>query len=271
MSLLIAYVDWRVWLLDSTGLLVSLWLLQMALNFLWPPVFFAAQKPFLTRSGSVMLNHALVIGASGGIGQALASELEAKGDQVTRLSRVQDSLDITDEDSVSENIGNLQTSYDLVLVATGILSSKQRPEKSLLVLSADEMANLFTVKAIGPALVLKHVKRLLPKNRRCVSTAFSARVGSIIDNQLGGWYSYRASKAALSLVIKTSSIELKPRNKHLICAALHPGMVATEFTKNYPQHQATPSQKAESHMLSVLDSLTPEDSGQFYDWKGTRV
>ncbi|TKZ20773.1 SDR family NAD(P)-dependent oxidoreductase [Shimia litoralis] len=218
-----------------------------------------------------MQKHALVIGASGGIGQALALELEARGDQVTRLSRVQDSLDITDEHSVSEQLENLETVFDLIFVATGILSGTRGPEKSLLSLSSDEMANLFAVNAIGPALVLKHVKRLLPKNKRCVFAALSARVGSIGDNHLGGWYSYRASKAALNQVIKTSSIEFKRTHKHLICVALHPGTVATEFTKNYPQHQAAPSQKAASHMLSVLDSLTPEDSGQFYDWKGKRV
>ena len=218
-----------------------------------------------------MQKHALVIGASGGIGQALALELEARGDQVTRLSRVQDGLDITDEDSVSEQLESLETVFDLIFVATGILSNTRGPEKSLLSLSSDEMANLFAVNAIGPALVLKHAKRLLPKNKRCVFAALSARVGSIGDNHLGGWYSYRASKAALNQVIKTSSIELKRTHKHLICVALHPGTVATEFTKNYPQHQAAPSQKAASHMLSVLDSLTPEDSGQFYDWKGKRV
>lgn len=218
-----------------------------------------------------MQKHALVIGASGGIGQALALELEARGDKVTRLSRVQDGLDITDEDSVSEQLENLETVFDLIFVATGILSNTRGPEKSLLSLSSDEMANLFAVNAIGPALVLKHAKRLLPKNNRCVFAALSARVGSIGDNHLGGWYSYRASKAALNQVIKTSSIELKRTHKHLICVALHPGTVATEFIKNYPQHQAAPSQKAASHMLSVLDSLTPEDSGQFYDWKGKRV
>ena len=218
-----------------------------------------------------MKKHALVIGASGGIGQALSLELETRGAQVTRLSRQKDALDVTCEDSVSEVIGNVQTTFDLVVVATGILSGARGPEKSLLALTADEMANLFAVNAIGPALVLKHVKRLLPKNRRSVFAALSARVGSISDNRLGGWYSYRSSKAALNQVIKTSSIELKRTHKQLICAALHPGTVATEFTKNYPQHQAAPSQKAASHMLNVLDSLTPEDSGQFYDWKGKRV
>lgn len=218
-----------------------------------------------------MKKHALVIGASGGIGQALSLELETRGAQVTRLSRQKDALDVTCEDSVSEVIGNVQTTFDLVVVATGILSGARGPEKSLLALTADEMANLFAVNAIGPALVLKHVKRLLPKDRRCVFAALSARVGSIGDNRLGGWYSYRSSKAALNQVIKTSSIELKRTHKQLICAALHPGTVATEFTKNYPQHQAAPSQKAASHMLNVLDSLTPEDSGQFYDWKGKRV
>ncbi|WP_133484786.1 SDR family NAD(P)-dependent oxidoreductase [Aliiroseovarius marinus] len=218
-----------------------------------------------------MERHALVIGASGGIGQALADALKAKGTQVTCLSRSRDGLDITNEDAVSTALGGLQPQFDRIIVATGILSSEKGPEKSLLALSAVEMENLFAVNTIGPALVLKHAKRLLPKDKRTVFAALSARVGSIGDNGLGGWYSYRASKAALNQVIRTASIELKRTHKHLICAALHPGTVATEFTRNYPQHKTVPPQEAACNLLNVIDNLSPDDSGQFFDWAGKRV
>lgn len=218
-----------------------------------------------------MARHALVIGASGGIGQALANELESRGNRVTCLSRSQDGLDITCEDNVSEKLGSLETSFDLIMVATGILSNERGPEKSMLALSADEMANLFAVNTIGPALVLKHAKRLLKRDRRAVFAALSARVGSIGDNGLGGWYSYRASKAALNQVIRTASVELKRTHKHLVCAVLHPGTVATKFTQNYPQHNTVPPPQAASNLLNVIDNLTPSDSGQFFDWSGQKV
>ena len=218
-----------------------------------------------------MERHALIVGASGGIGQALANELESRGFRVVCISRSRDGLDITREDNVSEKLGNLETKFDLIVVATGILSSERGPEKTMLALSADEMAILFAVNTIGPALVLKHAKRLLPRDRRAVFVALSARVGSIGDNGLGGWYSYRASKAALNQVIRTASIELKRTHKHLICTALHPGTVATKFTQNYPQHKSVPPQKAASNLLNVIDCLTPDDSGQFFDWAGKNV
>lgn len=215
-----------------------------------------------------MKRHALVVGASGGIGQALENELESLGYRVACLSRSQDGLDITCESNVSEKLGSLQTKFDLIMVATGVLSSNRGPEKSILALSGDEMANLFAVNTIGPALILKHAKRLLPRDKRAVFAVLSARVGSIGDNGLGGWYSYRASKAALNQVIRTASIELKRTHKHLVCAALHPGTVATEFTQNYSQHKTVLPQQAASNLLNVIDTLTPDDSGQFCDWAG---
>lgn len=141
----------------------------------------------------------------------------------------------------------------------------------MLALSAEEMANLFAVNTIGPALLLKHAKRLLPRDRRAVFAALSARVGSIGDNGLGGWYSYRASKAALNQVIRTASIELKRTHKNLVCAALHPGTVATEFTQNYPQHKTVLPEQAAINLLNVIDNLTSDDSGQFFDWAGKKV
>jgi NAD(P)-dependent dehydrogenase (short-subunit alcohol dehydrogenase family) len=214
---------------------------------------------------------ALVIGASGGIGRALALELEFRGYGVTRFSRSHDGFDITCEDRVVTALGRLNTPFDLILVASGILSNGQGPEKTLRALSSKEMSDLFAVNAIGPALVLKHSMGLLHKRKRSVFAALSARVGSIGDNRLGGWYSYRASKSALNQVIRTASIELARTHKHLVCTAVHPGTVATEFTKNYHKHQTVIPSQAAIHILNVLDNLTPDDSGQFFDWAGKSI
>ncbi len=218
-----------------------------------------------------MEKHALVIGASGGIGKALAAELEDRGDLVTRLSRQQDGIDITSEKDVYEKLGDLQSKFDLVIVATGILSGSGGPEKSIRALSAEEMAMLFAVNAIGPALVLKHAKQLFRRDQRAVFAVLSARVGSIGDNTLGGWYSYRASKAALNQLLRTASIELKRTHKQLICTALHPGTVATEFTSNYPNHATVQPQQAAENLINVIEQLSPKDSGHFFDWAGKEV
>ena len=218
-----------------------------------------------------MEKHALVIGASGGVGRALATELENRAYHVNRLSRQQDGLDITNEKDVSEKLGQLDGKFDLVIVATGLLSSSSGPEKSIKALSADEMALLFAVNAIGPALVLKHAKKLLWRDQRAVFAVLSARVGSIGDNTLGGWYSYRASKAALNQLLRTASIELKRTHKKLICTALHPGTVATEFTRNYPNHEAVPPEQAARNLLNVIEKLSPGDSGHFFDWAAKEV
>jgi len=218
-----------------------------------------------------MEKHALVIGASGGVGQALATELESRNYHVTRLSRQKDGLDITSEKDVSEKLRRLECTFDVVIVATGILSGPGGPEKSIRTVSADEMAMVFAVNAIGPALILKHAKQLLRRDRRAVFAALSARVGSIGDNSLGGWYSYRASKAALNQLVRTASIELKHTHKQLICTALHPGTVATEFTRNYPNHATVPPEQAAWNLVNVVEQLSPKDSGRFFDWAGKEV
>jgi len=218
-----------------------------------------------------MMKHALVIGASGGIGQALSTELDTKGYQVTCMSRREDGLDITSENIVADKLGRLEKKFDLVIVATGVLSGQDGPEKSLKELSSKEITTLFAVNAIGPALVLKHSIRLLPRDRRAVFVALSARVGSIGDNALGGWYSYRASKAALNQLIRTASIELKRTHKHLVCAALHPGTVATEFTRNYSNHATSPPEQAAKNLLNVIDQFSPDDTGRFFDWAGDEI
>ena len=217
--------------------------------------------------------HALVIGASGGIGSALADALGIAGASVTQLSRRDNGLDVTDEVSVKAALGRLTGPYELIVVATGALEiDGAEPEKSLSALSASAMLDQYALNAIGPALILKHSARLLPKDRRAVFAALSARVGSIGDNRLGGWYSYRASKAALNQIIHTASIELARSHKNLICVALHPGTVATAFTRKYlGRHRSVPAEEAAQNLLSVIAELDPAQTGGFFDWAGKPI
>lgn len=214
----------------------------------------------------------LVVGSSGGIGAGLVAALAARG-EVVGLSRRGDGLDVTDEVSVAAVLGRLEGQFDLVIVATGALEiSGARPEKTLRMLEPGAMAAQFALNAMGPALVLKNVLRLLPKDRVARFAALSARVGSIGDNALGGWYSYRAAKAALNQLIHTASIEVARSHPQAVLALLHPGTVETALTAAYAGgHPAVTPAAAAGHLLAVLDGLTPADSGGFFDWKGERV
>ncbi len=207
----------------------------------------------------------LVIGATGGIGGAVTARLGDRGEVLT-LSR-RDGLDVTDEASVSTVLGRLEGSFDLIFVATGALGT---PEKAIRALTPDEMARQFAVNAMGPALVLKHALRLLPRDRRAVFAALSARVGSIGDNGLGGWYSYRASKAALNQLLKTASVEIARSHRLAIVAGLHPGTVDTAFTEGYGHDKVSPDQAA-ANLLAVIDGLTPAQTGGFFDFAGKVV
>jgi NAD(P)-dependent dehydrogenase (short-subunit alcohol dehydrogenase family) len=217
----------------------------------------------------------LIIGASGGIGQACAI---AAGNlcgmmNVTMLSRAADGFDITDEASVIEHLSELDGHYDGVLIATGGLEiNGQGPEKSLREMTSEAFQAQFTLNAIGPALVLKHLGQHLPKDRPCIIATLSARVGSIGDNGLGGWISYRASKAALNQIIRTASIEIKRTHPQSICVAIHPGTVRTPLTEKYVgNNPAVPPATAGQNILNVLSNLTPSDTGQFFDWRGDPV
>ena len=216
---------------------------------------------------------ALVIGASGGIGSAVCAALEARGVAVTGLSRSADGLDVTDESSVARVLGGLAGPFDLVFVATGALELDGRgPEKSLKHLEAEAMVAQFRLNCVGPSMVLKHAARLLPRDGRAVFAALSARVGSIGDNGFGGWYSSRTAKAALNQMIHTGAIELGRTHKGAICVALHPGTVETALTADYAKgHPTVPAEEAAANLLSVINGLVPEDTGQFFDWQGERV
>ncbi len=208
----------------------------------------------------------LVIGASGGIGAALAKSLATRG-EVVALSRTTHGFEITDEASVAEHLGALSGSFDLIFTATGALGT---PEKALRSLTAGELLSQMAINALGPALVLKHALRLMPRDRRCVYAALSARVGSIGDNSLGGWHSYRASKAALNQLLHSAAIEIARSHPQAIVAALHPGTVATPFTEGYGHDKHSPA-RAATDLLAVLDGLTPAQSGGFFDYSGATV
>lgn len=216
---------------------------------------------------------ALVIGASGGIGAAVAAVLAARGCEVVGLSRSVDGLDVTEEASVAAHLGALDGSFDLVFVATGALEiDGAQPEKTIRDLTPQALADQFALNCIGPAMVLKHAIPLLPKDRRAVIAVLSARVGSIGDNRLGGWYAYRTAKAAVNQLVHTAAIELARTHTKAICLALHPGTVATEFTRDYlGRHPSVTPAVAAENLLSVIDGLTPDDTGSFRDWAGKAV
>ena len=215
----------------------------------------------------------MIVGASGGIGQAVAQALEVRGDSVTGLSRSIDGLDVTDDASVAAAFERLEGPFDLIFVATGALEiDGAAPEKSIKSLTAASMMDQFALNAVGPALCLKHGVRLLPRNRRAVFAVLSARVGSIGDNRLGGWISYRTAKAALNQVVHTAAIEIARTHKQAICVALHPGTVATRFTEKYlARHPAVPPSEAAGNLLAALEGFTPDNTGQFFDWSGAEV
>lgn len=215
----------------------------------------------------------LIIGASGGIGSALADALRARGAEVVGLSRSADGFDITDEANVEAHLGALDGPFDGIIVASGALEvDGAAPEKTIKAVTAQAMADQFAVNAIGPALVLRHAARLLPRERRSVCAVLTARVGSIGDNRIGGWTSYRAAKAAANQIVHTTAIELARTHPEMVCVAVHPGTVETPFTQKYlGRHPAVPAEEAAQNILSVLDGLTPEQTGGFYDWAGEQV
>lgn len=233
----------------------------------------------------------VVIGASGGIGRALVDQLlnEPKVTKVFALSRchgehlacddkvIHGYLDIEDETSLQQLGDTLAGErLDIILVATGLLHDENiQPEKSLRDLAMDKLYKLFTVNTFAPALIAQQLLPSMPKNSQAVFAALSARVGSISDNRLGGWYSYRASKAALNMLLKTLSIEVaRSRPKAVICG-LHPGTVNTAlshpFQRNVSPEQLFSPAKSASKLLDLVSSLTPSDSGKIYDWAGKEV
>ncbi len=225
---------------------------------------------------------AVVIGALGGIGAAFTKQLEADdgvGAVLPFARSTQDThIDLTNESSIeaaaarASQFANLR----LVIVAAGLLHDGElQPEKALRDLSVEGFERNFAVNTIGPALVLKHFARLMPRTGKSAIACLSARVGSISDNRLGGWYAYRASKAALNMVLRTSAIELARTRRELVVLGLHPGTVDTGLSAPFQGAVAdgklfSPEQSA-SHLLDAINAATIEQSGSVVAWDGSTV
>lgn len=223
----------------------------------------------------------LVVGASGGIGQALHGALQAGlgAGRVKAASRhTEPALDLLDEASIARLAQTVSAwaqeqgpSLRLVVDATGFLHGQGfQPEKALRQLDPAHMAHAFAVNAIGPALLMKHLLPLLPREGRSVFATLSAKVGSIGDNRLGGWHSYRASKAALNQFVRTAAIELARTKPQALCVALHPGTVSTGLSQPFAKTGLTVRQPAEAaqRLLGVIAGLPEDASGGFFDSEG---
>lgn len=233
--------------------------------------------------------HALVIGASGGIGRAIVDELVAdpQVSQVTAYSRSgvnhnsgkvsSHRIELLDVDSIASAASNVPKAIDLLIVATGILSggNKFPPEKSIREFDASAFATLYAVNAIGPAIIAQHFLPLMNKRTRSVFAALSARVGSIQDNRLGGWAAYRMSKSALNMMLRTAAIELSRRSPNAIVVGLHPGTVDTSlsspFTKKLKADKLFSPTESAAMLLGVIDGLATEDTGGFFAFDGSSI
>ena len=215
---------------------------------------------------------ALVFGASGGIGQAFSRFLENKlgSENVVKISRSFDGFEISDEEKIFKLSESIEGSFNLIINATGVLqTTEEGPEKTINVVKQKLMIDMMTINAIGPALLLKNFSKKLDKTKFSVFVNLSARVGSITDNRLGGWISYRSSKAALNQIIKTSSIEINRRNKNAICVGLHPGTVKTRFTEKFQNTTETISpEESVEMMMKVVENLSVDDNGYCFAYDG---
>ncbi|WP_028491177.1 SDR family NAD(P)-dependent oxidoreductase [Thioalkalivibrio sp. ALE19] len=223
---------------------------------------------------------AVVIGATGGLGRAFVTHLENDPNcaQVVALGRSTDPpLELTDEDSIRHAaawLADQAPEWDLIIDATGVLTiDGNRPEKRLRELDPAVMTQAFAVNAIGPALIFRHFAGLLPKDRKAVLATLSARVGSIADNHSGGWLSYRASKAALNQIVRTTALELRFSHRRAVVAALQPGTVETPLSEPYRARapEVLTPERATGALLEVLDALGPEDSGGLFDFEHQRL
>jgi NAD(P)-dependent dehydrogenase (short-subunit alcohol dehydrogenase family) len=231
---------------------------------------------------------ACVFGTSGGIGAAIAQAL-VDGGAATVFAGSRSGVngiagatpfafDLTDEASIAAVAERLKTAppLRLIFVATGILHAENiRPEKSWRDQSPDAYTKVFAINATGPALIGKHLLPLLPREGKSVFAALSARVGSISDNRLGGWHAYRASKAALNMIVTNFARELAHNRKDAVAVTLHPGTVDTElsapFQRGVAAEKLFTADYSATQLLSVLGNLTPADSGGLFGWDGKRI
>jgi len=223
----------------------------------------------------------LLIGSSGGVGGGFLSALTNRGDPVKTLSRSGDGFDIADPESIEKaarSLADTGATFQRIIVASGILDvpsaggGVQGPEKSFSALTDVHAITAFQVNALGPALVYKYFADLMPAKQRAVFVALSARVGSIGDNRLGGWMSYRASKAALNQFMRCASVEHQRRHPEHIVACMHPGTIPTALTEKYAKGRYTDDPiDAARRMLSVMDDFNPDDNGGFFAYDGKTI
>jgi NAD(P)-dependent dehydrogenase (short-subunit alcohol dehydrogenase family) len=227
------------------------------------------------------LKNIAVIGSAGGIGQAFVNILSRQysNAHLYPFSRTGEyRIEYAREDSIAKaaHIASHTGPLDLVIVANGMLHSKEiRPEKSIKELARHNFQQVFEVNTIVPSLIAKHFLPHLNRDGPSIFAVLSARVGSISDNKLGGWYAYRASKAALNMIIKNAAIEVGRHNKKAIIVGLHPGTVDTDlsrpFQKNVPVEQLLTPHQSVTRLLEVLASLTPDQSGACFAWDGKEI
>jgi len=221
---------------------------------------------------SKLMKRALILGASGGIGGAVADNLNKRHWDVTSLSRSFNQFDVTNEDSVRAAFASVEGPFNFILIATGALEINSAPEKSINHLSQSNMIDHFMTNAIGPALILKHLRLFLDKKSSSVVSVLSARVGSIEDNKLGGWYSYRAAKAAVNQIVKSFSIELSRSHPEACLLAIHPGTVDTNLTHKYAsKHPTQTPTEAAQNILDVTLKKNSSHTGRFYDWANKEI
>ncbi|MDH7639394.1 SDR family NAD(P)-dependent oxidoreductase [Sphingomonas oryzagri] len=233
-----------------------------------------------------MSGQAVVIGASGGIGRALVRCLveSDRFDHVHALARRQIEIegaeagyiDLDDEESIARAASVIGPEIGCLIVASGLLHGPgMKPERSLGDLNAEQLTRIFATNTIGPALVLKHFAPMTAKDRRVTIALLSARVGSISDNRLGGWYGYRASKTALNMIVKCAAIELARSRPQAICVALHPGTVDTKLSKPFqrgvPPHKLFTAAYSAECLTATLDRLDQSASGQCFAWDGSLI
>jgi NAD(P)-dependent dehydrogenase (short-subunit alcohol dehydrogenase family) len=239
--------------------------------------------------------NALIVGAGQGIGLAFVQQFlrDNRSDRLyatyrqpeSQLLSIQDSrlrclqMDITDEAQVAATVQAIQAetaTLQQVINCVGVLhAGSLQPEKSLRQINAEQLLYYFQVNSIGAILLAKHVQPLLKHKHRAVLATISAKVGSIGDNALGGWYGYRASKAALNMLMRTTAIEYKRTCPQAIVVTLHPGTTDTRlshpFQRNVPPEKLFSCDRTVRQLLAVIDQLQTSDSGEFFSWDGSRL
>lgn len=231
---------------------------------------------------NIQAKNIAIIGSSGAIGKAFTNLLTKKYPHANIYSFSQNNqrynINYSNEKSINSaaNIASEKGLLDLVVVANGILHNNEvMPEKSLKELSKIKFNYLFNANVVIPALIAKYFLPKLNRDNTAKFAMLSAKVGSITDNQIGGWYSYRASKAALNMIIKNASIEIARRNQKAIIVGLHPGTVDSNLSKPFKHsisiNKVFTPEYSVSKLLTVLEDLTPDQSGKCFAWNGEEI